>query len=74
MRIEEHLDAVSVKDNSRVMLLQEPKRKERSVGELNESETLSDAGGGGGGGETERECFSCVGCGRERMRQKSIGG
>ncbi|KAM5560489.1 hypothetical protein ABKV19_021580 [Rosa sericea] len=39
---EEHLDAAGVKDNSRVMLLQEPKRKERSVEELNEM--LSEAG------------------------------
>ncbi|XP_062002452.1 BAG family molecular chaperone regulator 4 [Rosa rugosa] len=41
---EEHLDAAGVRDNSRVMLLQEPKRKERNVGEVNESnEMLSDA-------------------------------
>ncbi|PRQ42874.1 putative BAG domain-containing protein [Rosa chinensis] len=41
---EEHLDTAGVRDNSRVMLLQEPKRKERSVGEMNESnEMLSDA-------------------------------
>ncbi|KAL6133030.1 hypothetical protein ACLB2K_065267 [Fragaria x ananassa] len=37
---EEHLDAAGVKDNSRVMLLQEPKRKERSVGEVNENNEM----------------------------------
>ncbi|XP_050381885.1 BAG family molecular chaperone regulator 4 [Argentina anserina] len=38
---EEHLDAAGVKDNSKVMLLQEPKRKERSVAEVNESNEMS---------------------------------
>lgn len=41
---EEHLEVAGVKDNSRVMLLENPKSKERNGGELNESnEMLSDA-------------------------------
>ena len=43
---EEHLEVAGVKDNSRVMILENPKTKERNGGELNESnEMVSDAAG-----------------------------
>lgn len=52
---EEHLDAAGAKDNSRVMLLQEPKRKERSIGELNENNEMEVDAGEVGVGSNEME-------------------